>query len=253
MKFYVLVIFTLINIRLCLAQFGKGSQIFSGNINTDFANSNSNSEDFVSPFTKNYNEEKKYGFGLELGYGKFKKENTVLLFGLSYSYSYSESRQMFSDTSKSVKSSGQNFENKYNLFIEKLNFIPIKSNWGLIYSFRGLFGYNTVNSSSKNNFYFSSNDSIVNLEGSSNSNYLQLAASGNLGAYYTINKHFLLFSQINVFTVDLNFNNYKNNYLGNLRKIENSSFGFNLTGALTPAFKLGDISIGIKYLIYKKY
>jgi hypothetical protein len=252
MKFYALIIFTLINASLCQAQFGKGAQMLSGNVNFDFGNSKTNVEDFVSPFTKNKDEENKYGFGIELGYGKFKKENTVLLYGLGYTYLFSESNRMVSDTGKVAKTNSLNSNYRYTLFAEKLNFIPIKSNWGLIYSVKGLVGYNTANSTSKGNYYNITKDSNVISESISDGNYFQLAVSGNLGAYYTINKHFLLFSQINVFTANLDFNNYTDSYSGNVRKIENSSFGFNLTGALTPSFKLGDISIGLKYLIYKQ-
>ena len=50
MKFYALIIFTLINASLCQAQFGKGSQMLSGNVSIDLASSKNNTEDYVSPF-----------------------------------------------------------------------------------------------------------------------------------------------------------------------------------------------------------
>ncbi len=249
MKFYALIIFTLINASLCRAQFGKGSQMLSGNVNFDLASSKNSTEDYVSPFTKNNNEEDKYGFGIELGYGKFKKENTVWVFGLGYSYMLSKVYQTLSDTGRSVKTNSKNADYKYTLFAENLNFIPIKNNWGLTYSFKSLLAYNTLKSNSKSNYYFNYNDSSFIGENSSDgANYL-VSFSGNLGAYYNINKHFLLFSQLNVVTANLNFFNNTNTYLGNVRKTENAGFGFDLVGALTPAFKLGDISIGIQYLI----
>ncbi len=249
MKFYALIIFTLINVSLCQAQFGKGSQILSGNINFDFGSSKNNSEDFVSPFTKINNEENNYGFGIELGYGKFKKENSVWIFGIGYTYIYSESNRMFSDTSRTINSISTNHNYRYTAFAEKLNFIPIKSNWGISYSIKSLVSYNPLYSASKSSYYYSSNDSAFVLEGQSDGYYYQLAISGNLGTYYVLNKHFLLFSQINVFTANLNYTKNSDTYLGNFRKIENSNFGFNLAGALTPAFKLGDISIGLRYII----
>lgn len=249
MKFYALIVFTFINVSLCRAQLSKGSQIFSGNVNYDFGSSKNNSEDFVSPFVKNNNEENRYGFGIELGYGKFKKDNSVWLFGLGYTNIFSETNRIFSDTSKSINSISTNTYHRYTAFAEKLNFIPIKSNWGINYSVKGLVSYNTVNNKSKGNYYYNSNDSSFVLEGMSDGNYYELAISGNLGAYYVLNKHFLLFSQINVFTANLNYNKNTDTYLGNFRKIENSNFGFNLKGALTPTFKLGDISIGLRYII----
>lgn len=249
MKFYLLILFTLINISICIAQFNKGAQMISGTVNFDLASSKNNTEDYVSPFTKNNNEEDKYGFGIELGYGRFKKENTVWVFGIGYSYLFSKVNQTVSDTGRSAKINGVNSDYRYTFFAENLNFIPIKSNWGITYSIKGLFGYNTLNSNSKSNYHYNYNDSSFIGESSSDgANYL-LSFSGNLGAYYTINKHFLLFSQINVFTSNLSFFNNTNTYFGNVRKTENSGFGFNLTSALTPVFKLGDISIGLKYII----
>lgn len=251
MKFYLLVLFTFININLCQAQFNKGTQMLSGNVSIDLASSKNNTEDYVSPFTKNNNEENKYGFGIELGYGKFKKVNTIVLYGLGYSYLFSEANLTNSDTSRSLKINSVNNDYRYTIFAENLNFIPLKNNWGITYSFKGLFAFNTLKSTSKSSYYYNYNDSSFIGESSSDgANYL-LSFSGNLGAYYTINKHFLLFSQLNVFTANLNFFNNTNTYLGNVRKTENAGFGFNLTGALTPTFKLGDISIGLKYLIYK--
>jgi hypothetical protein len=44
MKFYALIIFTLINASLCRAQFGKGSQMLSGNVNFDLASSKNSTE-----------------------------------------------------------------------------------------------------------------------------------------------------------------------------------------------------------------
>ncbi|MFA9214449.1 MAG: hypothetical protein ACEQSR_11485 [Candidatus Methylacidiphilales bacterium] len=249
MKFYTLIIFTFINVSLCQAQFGEGAQMLSGDVNFDFVNSKNNSEDFVSPFIKNNNEDNKYGFGIELGYGKFKKENNVWMFGIGYTYLFSEINRIFSDTSRIINSISTNHNYRYTAFAEKLNFIPIKSNWGINYSVKGLVSYNTVNNKSKGNYYYNSNDSSFVLEGMSDGNYYELAISGNLGAYYVLNKYFLLFSQINVFTANLNYTKNTDTYLGNLRKIENSNFGFNLTGALTPTFKLGDISIGLRYII----
>ncbi|MBJ7427502.1 MAG: hypothetical protein JHD28_00860 [Bacteroidia bacterium] len=156
---------------------------------------------------------------------------------------------MFSDTSRTINSISTNHNYRYTAFAEKLNFIPIKSNWGINYSFKGLVSYNSLNSNSKGNYYYNSNDSSFVLEGRSEGDYYQLAISGNLGAYYVLNTHFLLFSQINVFTANLNFNKNTDSYLGNLRKIEDNRFSFNLTGALTPTFKLGDISVGLRFII----
>jgi hypothetical protein len=66
----------------------------------------------------------------------------------------------------------------------------------------------------------------------------------SFGAYYFLNKKFVFFRELNPFRVNFTLdNNLKNTSNGNF---EDNKFGFDLTGALTPNFKLGDISFGLK-------
>jgi hypothetical protein len=232
------------------AQFSKGTRMLNGNGNFDFSNNKSSSEDITGLKQRNETENNMFGYGLQLGYGKFRKENKVLVYSLGYSFVSNETNSNKIDSIKTGIYYSKGTTNSYLIFIENLNFLPIKNNWGILYSIKSSVGYNLSENNTTTTTKFIANDSNVLNKSSYITNYFQVSAFGNLGVYYCLNKKFLLFSQLNLCGVNLNFNTSTTNSSSN--KSENTSFSFNLTGALTPTFKLGDISIGLKYLIYKQ-
>ncbi len=229
------------------AQFNKGTRMLNGNGNFDFSNNKNNSEDLIGLKQTSETENNGFGYGIQLGYGKFKKENKVLVYGLGYGFINDETYTNKTDSIKQSHFSSQVTTNSYLIFIENLNFIPIKNNWGLIYSIKGVISYNLSENNNTTTTKFIVNDSNTFNKGSYITNYFQVSAIGNLGVYYCLNKNFLLFSQLNLCGANLSFNNSTTNSSSN--KSENNNLSFNLTGALTPTIKLGDISIGLRYII----
>jgi hypothetical protein len=239
-----LIIFLLNSLQ---AQFSKGTRMLNGNGNFDISNSKNISEDFVGLKQKTETKNNTFGYGFQLGYGKFKKENKVLVYGLGYSFVSNEINSNKIDTVKNGIYYAKGTTNSYLIFIENLNFLPIKNNWGVLYSIKGSISYNLSENNNTTTTKFIANDSNVFNKGAYSNNYFQVSVYGNLGVYYCLNKNFLLFSQLNLCGADLSFNNSA--ISSSTNKSENTNFSFNLTGALTPVFKLSDISIGLKYMI----
>jgi hypothetical protein len=95
-----------------------------------------------------------------------------------------------------------------------------------------------------------SNDStnISNLGHSKSSVLAKI--QGNVGAYYMLSKHLLLFTQFNLLGLNVSFSNSNTNNVNS--SSESTTVSFDMSGTLTPTYKLGDINIGIKYLIPTK-
>jgi hypothetical protein len=72
----------------------------------------------------------------------------------------------------------------------------------------------------------------------------------NIGAYYLFHKNFILFTQFNLLGVALSYSN--TDYKTKTQNSNSDSYTFNFSGVLTPTYKLGDFSIGLKYIIAAK-
>ncbi len=219
----------------------------SGNISSAIQNNSATNNNPKSFVYKSTDTRENYGVGIELGYGKIKVQNQIFIYGLGFTYNLSLINNKRYDTTAftETKSSGNTYS--YFIFGEKSFFIPISPKYGFMYNLNTNLRYShTSNDDSYYSRMFSNDSANIRNLGHSNSS-VQAKIQGNVGAYYMLNKHLLLFTQFNLLGLNLTFSNSNTNNLNS--SSESNNVSFDMSGILTPTYKLGDINIGIKYLI----
>jgi hypothetical protein len=245
-KFILLILFFLLTL-ISKAQFNIGVRMVSGNISSAIQNNSATNNNPKSFVYKSTDTRENYGVGIELGYGKIKVQNQIFIYGLGFTYNLSLINNKRYDTTAftETKSSGNTYS--YFIFGEKSFFIPISPKYGFMYNLNTNLRYShTSNDDSYYSRMFSNDSANIRNLGHSNSS-VQAKIQGNVGAYYMLNKHLLLFTQFNLLGLNLTFSNSNTNNLNS--SSESNNVSFDMSGILTPTYKLGDINIGIKYLI----
>lgn len=229
------------------AQFNIGTKLISGNITANIQNNTSNSEDLYDLKINRTDKTNAVGAGIELGYGKITKSNKATIYGFGYSNNQNTKSSNLTDSLKKIVLNDESNNNSYYLFAEKINFIPVKTNWGFMYNLKASLKYESSKSNYANNTKYLQNDSITigfsNLSTNTYSANLQI----NIGAYYLFHKNFMLFTQLNLLGTSLGYTN--NEIKTNNQNTSSDSYTFNFSGVLTSTYKLGDFSIGLKYII----
>ena len=190
-------------------------------------------------------------YSLQLGYGQFKKENVVLLYGLGYSNNIKDIKTNGKDSTRLFNGNTQDKSGSYSVFIDKQTFIPIKNNIGIYYSINPMLSYGTTNSKSNFETTNTQNDSVVKSFNTSERAFFIASLGGNFGVFYRINKYLVLTGQINVFRARIIYSKSKV-YNQSNDESENSEFGFQLYGAISPNFALNDVSIGLSFIFQKQ-
>ena len=246
----ILIILLFITSFISKAQFNVGVKMLSGNISSAIQNNtvtNNNSSSFVY---KTIDTRDNYGVGLEVGYGKIKAQNQIFIFGLGFTYNISLVNNKRYDTTAFSESKSTGNTYTYYVFGEKTYFIPMSIKYGFMYNFNSNIRYShTENDDSYYSRMFSNDSTNIRNLGHSNSSVIG-RIQGNVGAYYMLNKHLLLFTQFNLLGLNVTFSNSNTNNVNS--SSESNNVSFDMSGILTPTYKLGDINIGIKYLIPSK-
>ncbi|MFZ4797028.1 MAG: hypothetical protein ACOYMA_06005 [Bacteroidia bacterium] len=248
-KFFVSIILCAIAF-VSKAQFNTGAKLLSGNLTANIQNNTNNTQDLEG--LKNIKIEKynSIGAGIELGYGKITKPNKANIYGFGYgNYQIIKSTNQ-TDTIKNYLINDESNNNSYYLFAEKINFIPVKANWGFMYNFKASLRYENLKNNYSNNIKYSKNDSVISGFSNSVENAFTANLQINIGAYYLFNQNFILFTQLNLLGTSLGYTNFENK--GRSQNTNSDSYTFNFTGVLTPTYKLGDFGIGLKYIIPAK-
>lgn len=237
--------------QLAFAQFNVGSRLVTSNVNLLLDNNKSDGSGANTGNNTSYKStDNKGDFKIELGYGKIKKENSVTVFGLGYGYSYRNSASNTKD-SLLIRDNSSDFKTiSFSAFAERNNFVPMQKNWGFLYTLRTGIGLDFNNSNTINNTKKTNNDSLVQRIFSSDGIAIQGSILFHIGVYYQLQKHLLLFTQINVLGAKIGSTITNSENSGNKQELE--SFDITLTGALTPLYKISDLTIGIKFLIPSK-
>lgn len=229
------------------AQFNVGVKLLSGNLTANIQNNTNNAQDLDGLKTIKIEKYNSIGAGIELGYGKISKPNKAIIYGLGYSnYQIIKSTNQ-TDTLKNYLNNDESNNNSYYLFAEKINFIPVKTNWGFMYNFKASLRYENSKNNYANNTKYSKNDSVISGFSNSVENAYTANMQINIGAYYIFHQNFILFTQLNLLGTSLGYTNFENK--GKSQNTNSDSYIFNFSGVLTPTYKLGDLSIGLKYII----
>lgn len=232
------------------AQFNVGVKMLSGNISAAIQNNTSTNNNPTSYVYKTIDTRDNYGVGLELGYGKIKVENQIFIFGLGFTYNISLVNNKRYDTTAFSESKSTGNTYSYYVFGEKTFFLPMSPKYGFMYNFNSNIRYShTENDDSYYSRMVSNDSAYIRYLGHSNTS-VQAKLQGNVGAYYMLNKHLLLFTQFNLLGLNVTFSNSNSNNVNSTSESNNVSF--DMSGILTPTYKLGDINIGIKCLIPSK-
>ena len=236
--------------QLAFAQFNVGSHLVTSNVNLLLDSRKSNNIGTNTGNTPSKNTVDMGEFKIELGYGKIKKENSVVVFGLGYGYAYRNSTSNTKDTLLIRDDNSVSKTFSFSAIAESNNFVPMQKNWGFLYTLRtgidiGFNSNSTINNTKKPN-----NDSLVQRIFTSEGISIQGNILFHIGAYYQLQKHLLLFTQINVLGAKIGSTISNSENSGNKQDLE--SFNIELTGALTPLYKISDLTIGIKFLIPSK-
>ena len=248
-KFFVSIILCAIAF-VSKAQFNTGTRLISGNITANIQNTSNNSEDLDGLKIKKTEQNNIIGAGIELGYGKIKKQNKANIFGLGYSKSQSTKTTNQTETLKTYKNIDESNINNYYLFAEKNNFIPVKPNWGFMSNLNARLQYSNSIISYSSQTKDLPNDFTTYGIGSVTSNYYIANLQINIGAYYVFHKNFILFTQLNLLGASLGYSN--SNTKATNQNTNSETYIFNFSGVLTPTYKLGDFGIGLKYIIPAK-
>lgn len=248
-KFFVSIILCTIAF-VSKAQFNAGARLISGNITANIQNTSNNSENLDGLKTKKTEQNNVIGAGIELGLGKITRPNKATIYGFGYSNNQNTKSSNFSDSLKNIVLNDETINNAFHLFAEKINFISVKNNWGFMYNLNASMKYENSKSDFSNNTKYLQNDSTTfgfsHITNNTYSANLQI----NIGAYYLFHKNFMLFTQLNLLGTSLGYT--KNEIKTDYQNTNGNAYTFNFSGVLTPTYKLGDFSIGLKYIIPAK-
>jgi hypothetical protein len=249
-KHFFLLALLFVGQQLAVAQFTIGSRIITSNLNLSLNNLNTNTSRANTGNTVFLNTYNEGAFNIGLGYGRIKQENRVTIFGLGYNYSYRNDASNTKDTLLIRDNTNDNKSASFSAFAEMTNFVPMQKNWGFLYTLRTGINLGFNNNVTNNDTKKLSNDSLVQRKTTTEGAAIQGNILFHIGAYYQLQKHFLLFTQINILGAQIGYNILNSDNSAN--KLQSEGFGITLTGALTPLYKISDLTIGVKFLIPSK-